>query len=136
MKASQKEIDEKVAELNEIGRRISLQDDKPSHNNIEKRHIEEIRKMLEEGYYAKPPSDWRLGSNGWQGDVLAWRAARYLKGELTGLNSDAENVEQHENCSAFSNFQEAKTWAVKNPGRVITRSPNGTGFVVKKNEKK
>ncbi|HGV3466401.1 TPA: hypothetical protein ACNGY5_001075 [Klebsiella michiganensis] len=136
MKASQEEIDEKVAELNRIGREISLQDNKPSHNNIEKRYIEEIRKMLEEGYYGKPPSDWTLGTNGCQGDLLAWRAARYLKGDLRGLNSDDENAEQHSSCSAFSNFQEAKIWALKNPGRVILRSPDGVGFVVKKNEKK
>ena len=31
----------------------------------------------------------------------------------------------------FETFQEAKSWAIKNPGRIITRSSNGEDFVIK-----
>jgi hypothetical protein len=132
MKASQEEIEKKVKELNEIGREISNQDNKPSHNRIEEKYIQEIRKMLEEGYYAKVPSDWRLGSNGSQGDVLAWRAARYIKGNLTDFNELSGSGKIQSNDIVFSDFQEAKEWALKNPGKAIIRSSNGTGFMVKK----
>jgi flagellar biosynthesis component FlhA len=33
-----------------------------------------------------------------------------------------------ENPSSFATFEEAKAWAVRNPGKTFTRSPNGIGF--------
>jgi len=32
----------------------------------------------------------------------------------------------------FNTYKEASTWAKNNPGRAITRSLNGQGFIVKK----
>jgi hypothetical protein len=46
------------------------------------------------------------------------------------------NIERKTNIkeqppTKFHNFQEAKKWAKENPGRAITKSPDGNGYIIK-----
>lgn len=57
--------------------------------------------------------------------------------EHKNKNFDIYEIEpaafNNENPSSFATFDEAKAWAVRNPGRTFTRNPNGTGFAPSKN---
>ena len=46
--------------------------------------------------------------------------------------SDEYKLELEHVFETFETFQEAMTWARNNPGRVITRSPVGNGYIITK----
>lgn len=84
-------------------------------------------------------SDWEdfCESKGWNSgseadydkfiDSLEDRTARRtsVKGEVV---SNTETI-------FFTSFDEAKQWAKNNVGQTFTRSPDGSGFISKKNER-
>ena len=40
--------------------------------------------------------------------------------------------DSEEQAEIFSSFEEAKTWALNNPGKSFSRSPDGDGFIKNK----
>ncbi len=123
MKASEAEKKEKIDELNALGRRISVSD--RMSDSQEACYIEEIKEMLKKGYYIESPLDLNLGSNGRQGDVLAWSAAEYIKGNIPNT------VKQFKLKKHFETAQEAQDFAKQNPGTVIVRSTFFGGYMIK-----
>jgi hypothetical protein len=45
---------------------------------------------------------------------------------------DEANIQKNHEPEHFSTFEEAIDWAKNNPGRTITKSPSGNGFIIKK----
>ncbi len=84
-------------------------------------------------------SDWEdfCDSKGWNSgseadydkflDSLEDRPARGTSGK--------REMASNQKMIFFSSFEEAKQWAKNNVGQTFTRSPDGSGFIIKKNEK-
>ncbi len=68
---------------------------------------------------------------------MAWDAYEAgITPEFGGLPDDSfyrvNRSYREKETGAFSTFEEAKKWAMENPGKSFTRAPNGNGFIVKK----
>lgn len=50
---------------------------------------------------------------------------------IEAKDSDQAWINESEKVIKFSSFQEAKNWSIENPGKVFTKSPDGTGYIIK-----
>lgn len=75
-----------------------------------------------------------MGRDGSDSDYLREHGYGFLvEGDIPSNWGD-DSYEEYEDPEPdfFHSFQEAKKWALNNPGRTITRSPDGKGFIIKK----
>jgi len=49
----------------------------------------------------------------------------------TSKSHTSENASESKIQKHFETYDEAVSWAKENPGRTITRSPDGNGFITK-----
>ena len=105
-----------------------------NHHNEEERYSkEEENYLLETGY--KTVKEWseigRSVKNGVPGTYLRYAKIMVFSESDTveiGLNSHHNSLS---NKLHFQTFEKAITWAKSNPGKVITRSPTGNGYIEK-----
>jgi hypothetical protein len=109
-----------------------------SINSSNKRHENQEREQEEEeelrnaGY--KTVKEW----NSVDRSVKKGEKGKYLPYEKIRLFSQSQTIESKfsgqpeanlTNKRHFQTFEEAMTWAKSNPGKVITRSPTGKGYI-------
>lgn len=103
-------------------------------NYIDRGHDEEEEEILRENGY-KTVNEWnaidRRVKKGEKGIYLPYVKIRLFSESQTvesRINNQAHNLT---NKRHFQTFEDAILWAKSNPGKGITRSPTGEGFIEK-----
>ncbi len=76
--------------------------------------------------YRRPPVNIEI----WGEDPC--ENVRFNEGEKIDVPGKSYSNDYYEDETGyFSTFQEAANWAKKNPGKIITKAPDGVGFIKK-----
>lgn len=94
---------------------------------------EEEENLREDGY--KTVKEWnaigRSVKKGEKGKYLPYAKVRVFSESQTVESRISNQAQNLTNKRHFQTFEEAMLWAKSNPGKIITRSPAGEGFIEK-----